>query len=251
MVYMNINFKKRVPEKHQEMDDYNEILTYYKAHQILKKKHWDIYNLISKNILNNIKIKEGKILDVACGYGGLMNSLKNYRKKLNFTGIDISKSMIKVGKKYISDKRINFFLMPADNMKFPGESFDYVLCKDAFHHFKNPMKVLKEMFRVLKKGGYIYAIDLRRDIPEKIVYQIVQSASQLNIQNAILYLESHKASYTISEMKKLIRKAGIKRYKIFTPKIEKNFLTYYNLKNEDYLLASDYLKDKWVLIIKK
>ena len=141
--------------------------------------------------------------------------------------------------------------MAADNMKFPSESYDYVLCKDAFHHFKNPVKVLKEMFRVLKKGGYIYSIDLRRDAPEEVVYQITQSASQLNIENAILYWESHKASYTIKEMKKIIKKAGIKKYKIFTPKIGKNFLMDYNLKNEDYLLASDYLKDKWVLIIKK
>ena len=98
---MKINPKNRSPEKYQEMNNYKEVLTYYKAHQILKKKHWDIYDLISRNILKNINIKNGKVLDVACGYGGLMNGLKNYVKKFNFTGIDISKTMIKVGKKYI------------------------------------------------------------------------------------------------------------------------------------------------------
>ena len=54
-----------------------------------------------------------------------------------------------------------------------------------------------------------------------------------------------------SNKKEIIKKSGIKKYKILRPKIEKNFLTYYNLKKEDYLLASDYLKDKWILIIKK
>jgi hypothetical protein len=41
------NNKKRVPEKKEGIDSYNEILKYYKAHQILKKKYWDLYDLIS------------------------------------------------------------------------------------------------------------------------------------------------------------------------------------------------------------
>jgi len=242
---------KRTPEKEQEMNDYHEVLTYYKAHQILKKKYWDLYDLISRNILKNIKMKKGQILDLACGYGGLMNSLQKHRKNLKFIGIDLAKSMIKVGEKYIANKKINFILMSADNITFENESFDYVICKDSFHHFKNPVKVLKEMFRVLKKGGYIYAIDLRRNIPEEIKYQIVQLATELNIENAILYLESNKASYTIDEIRGLLKKAGMKKYKIFIPKIDKNFLKDYNVKDNNYLTASIYLKDKWVLIIKK
>ena len=159
--------------------------------------------------------------------------------------------MIRVGKERISNNKIKFQLMFADNMNFKNESFYLVLCKDAFHHFNNPVKVLKEMYRVLKKKGYIYSIDLRRNAPEEVVYQTAQLASQLNENNARLYLESNKAAYTIEEMKKLLRKAKIKKYKLFVPKINKEFLNDYGLKNTDYLSASNYLKDKWVLIIKK
>ncbi len=244
-------YKKRVPEKEQEMDDYEEVLSYYKAHQKLKKKSWDIYDLIARNILKNINIKEGKVLDVACGYGGLMNALRKHNNNLEFVGIDMSKAMLEVGRKHVANKKIKFLRMRGDNLEFPDETFDYILCKDSFHHFKNPVKTLQEMYRVLKKDGYIYAIDLRRDAPEEAVLHIIQLASELNIENMILYVESHRASYTLKEMKKIVEKSGIKKYKLSSPRITKDFLKQYNLKEDDWLTASDYLKEKWVLLIKK
>lgn len=233
------------------MDDYNEVLSYFKAHQISKKKYFDIYHLISKNIIKKIKLKKGRVLDVACGYGELINKISKYRKNLEFVGVDISKSMIKLSKMRLSNKKMNFLSMSADNLEFPNETFDFILCKDAFHHFKNPVKVLKEMFRVLKKKGVIYSIDLRRDISEEVFNQITQWASELNLENASLYVQSHNASYTLKEMRKMVEKAGIERYEISTPKISQNFLKEYGLKNKDYLMASIYLKEKWVLIIRK
>lgn len=250
---MKVTPKKRVPEKHEGIESYHEISKYYDAHQVLKKKWgWDIYNLISRNILKNIKMKEhGKVLDVACGYGGLINRLSKYRERIEFTGIDISKPMVDFGEKHFANKRIKFLVMSGDNLKFPDESFDYILCKDAFHHFNNPIKAMKEMFRILKKGGYLYAIDLRRDTSANIFYEMIQLSAELNIENATAQTESHLASFTKKEMANIVKKAGIKKYKIFTPKIGKNFLGYYNLKGKSSLTASIYLKDKMVIVIKK
>jgi ubiquinone/menaquinone biosynthesis C-methylase UbiE len=180
-----------------------------------------------------------------------MEGLSKYCKKVKFTGVDISKQMIKFGNNHISNDKIKFKVMSAKKIDFKNESFNYVLCKDSFHHFNNPVKVLKEIYRVLKKRGYAYFIDLRRDAPEGVKYQIIQAASELNVENAMAYLESSKASYTINEMRKLLKQAGIRNYKLFTPKIKNSFLTDYNLKNSDYLMASNYLREKWVLVINK
>lgn len=248
---MGQSIKKRIPEKTEGINNYSEILKYYKAHQILKNKYWDLYDLVAKNILKNIKINGGEVLDVACGYGGLVSGLRGNCIDFEYVGIDISKAMIQIGKKYYSDSKTKFVLMPANKMEFRNESFDIVLCKDSFHHFNNPVVVLKEMYRVLKKGGTIYSMDLMRDAPDEVIFQITQLASELNIENAFAYLESHSASYTIMEMKSIIKKAGIKNYKISVPKITRNFLGDYKLKDEDYLSASNYLRDKWVLVIKK
>lgn len=53
----------------------------------------------------------------------------------------------------------------AEALSFADESFDFVLCIEAYHHFPRPMKALYEMLRVARKGvvlleppdQYIYA----------------------------------------------------------------------------------------------
>lgn len=45
----------------------------------------------------------------------------------------------------------------AHNLPFRSNSFDSVMIAAVLEHVKNPKKVVDEAYRVLKKGGYIYA----------------------------------------------------------------------------------------------
>jgi ubiquinone/menaquinone biosynthesis C-methylase UbiE len=63
---------------------------------------------------------------------------------------DISDTMLKVAQAagFIqSYKKEN-----AERLSFEDNSFDYVLCKEAYHHFPRPMVALYEMLRVGRKG---------------------------------------------------------------------------------------------------
>lgn len=40
----------------------------------------------------------------------------------------------------------------AEKLSFPDGQFDYVLCKESYHHFPRPYAALYEMIRVAKKG---------------------------------------------------------------------------------------------------
>ena len=40
----------------------------------------------------------------------------------------------------------------AEQLSFPNESFDYILIKEAFHHFPRPWLALYEAYRVCRKG---------------------------------------------------------------------------------------------------
>ena len=40
----------------------------------------------------------------------------------------------------------------AERLSFADDSFDFVLCKEAYHHFPRPMVALYEMMRVARKG---------------------------------------------------------------------------------------------------
>ncbi len=40
----------------------------------------------------------------------------------------------------------------AEALDFPDDAFDYVYCKESFHHFPRPWLAVHEMFRVARKG---------------------------------------------------------------------------------------------------
>ena len=68
----------------------------------------------------------------------------------NALATDYSDKLLKIGKEigFINEyKKEN-----AESLSFEDNSFDYVLIKEAFHHFPRPWIALHEAFRVCKKG---------------------------------------------------------------------------------------------------
>jgi ubiquinone/menaquinone biosynthesis C-methylase UbiE len=92
----------------------------------------------------------------------------------NITCSDISIKLLALvkRKKFIK----NYSKQNAENLKFKSSSFDYVFCKESFHHFSKPYLVLYEMFRVSKKG--VILIEPSDKIIEKglfnFIYRIIR-----------------------------------------------------------------------------
>lgn len=71
-------------------------------------------------------------------------------KGLKVLASDISDVLLKEGKEigYIDD----YSKQNAEDLTFSDEEFDFVFCKESYHHFPRPMIALYEMLRVVKKG---------------------------------------------------------------------------------------------------
>lgn len=87
-----------------------------------------------------------KILDAGAGEAPFKKFFKNH----NYTAVDT-----KWGDSEWDYSKLD---LVADLTKIPvkGESFDAVLCTQVLEHLKEPEKVLKELYRVLKIGGILY-----------------------------------------------------------------------------------------------
>src|SRR3989344_1574500 len=111
-----------------------------------------------KNAVEFVNVKKGsKILDAGCGTGNLLKILEDENKNLRLYGIDISEEMLKVARKKL--KLVKIKLGSVEKLNFKKDFFDYIFSIDAFHHYYNSTLVMRNFYRILKKGGYLVTVD--------------------------------------------------------------------------------------------
>ena len=96
----------------------------------------------------------GSVIDLACGNGELLFSISGKYKKL--LGLDIAKNRIKkaIDKHHQTDK-VQFENVDLDKgIPAKNGSCDLVICEASLGYLYDTSFILKEINRVLKKGGY-------------------------------------------------------------------------------------------------
>ncbi|KLI24303.1 methyltransferase type 11 [Brachyspira hyodysenteriae] len=133
-------------------------------------------NYVSEYLKN---IDYNKLLDIGCGTGYLINMLKKYKATAEFYGLDLSEEMINISKsKNIKDAE--FILGSANKLPFNDNTFDIVTCIQSFHHYPYPDEAMKEVYRVLKKGGIYILSDtgvggIAAWIDNNILFKVMKS----------------------------------------------------------------------------
>lgn len=108
----------------------------------------------AKRIVEELEIHQGdKILEVGCGNGYYLSLLNRLGLKISLTGIDNDKAALFDAQRFIGDEKVILVFADATKLPFGESSFDKIICSEVIEHVKNDKKVLKEIHRVLKKGG--------------------------------------------------------------------------------------------------
>jgi ubiquinone/menaquinone biosynthesis C-methylase UbiE len=156
-----------------------------------------------------------KILEVAPGPGFLAIELA---KAGNFeiTGLDISKTFVQIASNNAAREgvRIDFQRGNASAMPFEHGLFDRVICRAAFKNFAKPVQALREMRRVLKRGGKALVIDLRKDAPIESIETYVDGL-QLSLASSLFTKWSFrlmllKRAYTNSQFSEFVAQSGFR-----------------------------------------
>lgn len=108
-----------------------------------------------------------RLLDVGCGTGLLTRHAAEMVGPVgDAVGIDPAAKMIRVArtKAAQSANRAEFKVAAIERLPFPAENFDVVLSSLMLHHLPAEVKRvgLREVYRVLKPGGRLLAVDLDR-----------------------------------------------------------------------------------------
>lgn len=116
--------------------------------------------------IEKIGVTNKRILDFGCGDGVYVQEFLK-RGASEIVGIDESAKMIEIAnKKFNHLENTKFLVADGNNLPFENDVFDIVFANFVLHHFIDTLKPLKEIFRVLKRGGYFIATLGAYDIPE-------------------------------------------------------------------------------------
>lgn len=103
------------------------------------------------DLLKGVSLKNKKFLEIGCGLGYF--SLEALNRAAKVTAVDVGKNLVAITKNRV--RKGKFIVASASELPFRNNSFDIVLCTEVIEHVDNQKAAFKEMFRVLKKGGYL------------------------------------------------------------------------------------------------
>ncbi|MEQ6122992.1 class I SAM-dependent methyltransferase [Pseudotenacibaculum sp. MALMAid0570] len=192
-----------------------------------KKEYWDSRDQWQKTPelikLMGLK-KDMKVADVGCHEGYMTIHLSDFlSNKGKVYAVDVVESRINKLKKFIKeDKRTNVIPIVGkyDDPLLPKNILDAVIIMDTYHEIDAYNKVLKKVYKSLKKGGKILILE------EIKTYRIKDSRSS----------QTSRHDIALRYVKKDLKKAG------FT--IEKEIPDFGRWENKEE-------EQMWILVAKK
>jgi len=178
-------------------------LEYSKTHSttsynVISNLNWLRYIKKLRRTVNLIP-KNGKVLEIGCGFGHVTAMVKIARSDLKVIGLDIKKfSTWDKYKKF----GCNFVIGDAQNLKFKDEKFDAVISFGVMEHIDHDA-FLSEVKRVLKRGSYNFIFDLpnKFSFSESFLARVLQKFLRRKIF-------CHEKMYTEREIIYLMKKYG-------------------------------------------
>jgi len=101
------------------------------------------------------ELKGKRVLDVGCGTGRWTKYF--VKSGADVTSVDTSPDMLALARRRV--KGAQFKLMDARKLRFPDNSFDFVFESLVLNHLKDFKRVVREMIRVARPGGWIITSD--------------------------------------------------------------------------------------------
>ena len=157
-------------------------------------------------------IKDGdSVLEIAPGAGYLSIELSKLGK-YKITGMDISKDLVQICIRNAEEAgvQIDFQQGNVSNMPFQSNVFNFIICVLAFKNFKEPLKALKEMHRVLKPGGIALLMDLNRKASMGVTKKVAENMGLKGLKAYIAGAIQRSGAYSRIEFESFISQTEFK-----------------------------------------
>ena len=132
--------------------NYNEISTVYDQRYTSGSRNQPAAAL--QQVIDHLQAQS--VLEVGCGTGHWLSLLQRISSMA--CGLDASAGMLAKARQ--KSPPLVLTHASAQALPFAGESFDFIYCINALHHFSDPQAFIREARRTLHQGGAISLIGM-------------------------------------------------------------------------------------------
>ena len=144
--------EERVPADYTEMD----FLEAKRFDKKVKENFMPAIVSTVKQIIEDYGVLEGVCVDVGCGTAVFAIELCRH-SKLKIYALEREKAIYEVARMNIEKERLTDKIIPvlgdAHELPFENEFVDFLISRGSYHCWEDKVRVFKEIYRVLKKGG--------------------------------------------------------------------------------------------------
>ncbi|HWP84344.1 MAG TPA: class I SAM-dependent methyltransferase [Terriglobia bacterium] len=213
---------ERIPEP-EEMDAAGEVASYNAA---AAEQHLDaIDETFVEHLLRLLPptLRSACVpfwaLDVGSGPAQIPIKLLRRLPAARFVGLDRYPNMLSCARENavragVADRLL---LLRADGQRLPfgDAAFPVVICNSVLHHAREPLQLLRELFRVAAPGGAVLVRDLRRPPRLLLRWHLWRHGRRYRGEMRRLFDASVRASYTAGELDAMLRAIGLPAAAVF------------------------------------
>lgn len=178
-----------------------------KAAEVYETDRAGVYKMCKKDYPDVLAELEKEpfeeLLDCGCGTAPMLTLLKERFPEKHYTGIDLTPKMIEAARAK-NMPGVDLVVGDCENLPFPENSFDAVICCQSFHHYPNVQNFFNSVYRVLRPGGRLILRDMTSDSPA-----LIWVMNNIEVPAANLTGHGDVHVYNRDEVEKLCNRAGL------------------------------------------
>lgn len=201
----------------------------------LKKAYESTYSEPEFKYIGSIfkSFRNKKYLEIGCGTFFVGQKLATMGSFV--VGVDYSPNALRLARFYLKEAKIkNYLLVCGDiaKMPFKDSTFDLLYGGGVIEHFKDTKGVVKENYRVIKKGGIAFntvphlnlgALTYRQvwgNIPNAPILKEIAEFIHVKLLRGRRMIYGYEYSFTKSQLYKIFRRSGFDKNNIEIKKFE-------------------------------
>ncbi|OGM30068.1 hypothetical protein A2630_02430 [Candidatus Woesebacteria bacterium RIFCSPHIGHO2_01_FULL_44_10] len=166
------------------------------------QRYWHVRRFIE---VKKVVEPAEKILDIGSADGVFTNVVSQATNAKKAVGIEVLKTSVDwANRHWVRNKTLSFRVGDGHALPFAANTFDAVFALEVLEHVFEPEKILAEIRRVLKKGGYAVFLVPSESYLFKVVWFL------WHYMGRMVWKDTHIQSFSNSLLAKKAKAAGFK-----------------------------------------